>query len=586
MERRLAAVLAADVAGYSRLMGADEEGTLARLKAARKTLVDPAIASHRGRIVKTTGDGMLVEFASAVDAVRSAVDVQRAIAAQNADVPQDVRIEFRIGIHVGDIIIDDNDIFGDGVNIAARLEGIAEPGGICISAAACDQVRGKVSVDFADLGDQNLKNIARPIRVFAVVHGEQGVITQNTGRQPRVQAAPWSILVLPFGGIGNDPDQSYFVDGVTESLTTDLSRIPGSFVIARNTAFTLKDKAIDVKQIGRDLNVRYVLEGSVQRGNTRLRVNVQLIEAETGKHLWAERFDKPIADLFEMQDEIVSRLANTLDAQLVVAEARRGEHLINPSAIDFYFRGRAALNKAQTPQSMMEAKAFFENALTLDPKNIEALVGRAMVDTIIGYALMTDDHTVHLAAAETAVAQVLSMSPDHAVAHATLGAVQIETNRIVQGIAECQRALELDHNFVTAHALIGLGKHYLGRHTETEAHVAEAIRLSPRDPFLPWWMNWLGSSKVHLASYSEAVSCFRRSIEANRNNSWGHLGLAASLVLSGGLDEAKAAMQQALALDPRLTLERLRSRPQRDPALLEGRERYLGALRVAGMPER
>ena len=261
VERRLAAVLAADVAGYSRLMGIDEEGTLARLKAVRKSLVDPTIAAHRGRIVKTTGDGMLVEFASAVDAVRGAVEVQRGMAEQNASVPQDVRIEFRVGIHVGDIIIDDNDIFGDGVNVAARLEGIAEPGGICISASAHDHVRGKVAVEFADLGEQSLKNIGRPVRAYAAVR-ERG--TQGSNTAPSSPSAPrLSIVVLPFVNIGGDPEQDYFVDGVTESLTTDLSRISGSFVIARNTAFTFKNKAIDVKKIGRELNVRYVLEGSV-----------------------------------------------------------------------------------------------------------------------------------------------------------------------------------------------------------------------------------------------------------------------------------------------------------------------------------
>jgi TolB-like protein len=325
VERRLAAILAADVAGYSSLMSADEVGTLAALKAIRREIVDPVIAEYRGRIVKTTGDGLLVEFASAVDAVSCAMLVQDQMAERNASA--EPPIVFRIGINIGDIIIDGGDIFGDGVNIAARLEGIADPGGICISASAYDQVHGKVAVEFLTLGDQNLKNIPRPIRAFAVIHREE-VNAQTVRKRPRTQTAPLSIVVLPFASLGNDPEQGYFVDGVTESLTTDLSRIPGSFVIARNTAFTFKDKAVDVRQVGRELKVRYVLEGSVQRGSNRLRVNVQLIEAETGKHLWAERFDKPIADLFEMQDEIVSRLANTLDAKLLVAEAQRAEHLL------------------------------------------------------------------------------------------------------------------------------------------------------------------------------------------------------------------------------------------------------------------
>src|SRR6516164_9558560 len=296
VQRRLAAILAADVAGYSRLMGTDEVGTARTLREHRK-VADALVAKHGGRLVKTTGDGVLLEFSSVVDAVECVVAVQAVMAQRNEGVPVDRRILFRIGINLGDILIEGDDILGDGVNIAARLEGIAEPGGICISASAYDQVCGKVAIEFADLGEQRLKNIARPIRAYAVVPNA------NVGRAvaPPSSAPHLSIVVLPFANIGGDPEQDYFVDGVTESLTTDLSRINGSFVIARNTAFTFKGKAVDVKQIGRELNVRYVLEGSVQRGGNRLRVNVQLITAETGNHLWAERFEKPVADLFDMQ---------------------------------------------------------------------------------------------------------------------------------------------------------------------------------------------------------------------------------------------------------------------------------------------
>ena len=314
--RRLAAIVAADVAGYSRLMGLDEVGTARTLREHRK-VTDALVAKHGGRLVKTTGDGVLLEFPSVVDAVECAVAVQAVMAERNEGVPQDRRMLFRIGINLGDILIEGDDILGDGVNVAARLEGIAEPGGICISSSAYDQVRGKVAVEFTDLGEQTLKNIARPIRAYAV-----GLSANAHQTAPLPSSAPrLSIVVLPFANIGGDPEQEYFVDGVTESLTTDLSRISGAFVIARNTAFTFKGKAVDVKKLGRELNVRYVLEGSVQRGGNRLRVNVQLIDAETGNHLWAERFDKPVADLFDMQDEIVSRLANTLNAQL---DCRRG----------------------------------------------------------------------------------------------------------------------------------------------------------------------------------------------------------------------------------------------------------------------
>ena len=364
--RRLAAIVAADVAVYSRLMGLDEVGTARTLREHRK-VTDALVAKHGGRLVKTTGDGVLLEFPSVVDAVECAVAVQTVMAQRNEGVPQDRRMLFRIGINLGDILIEGEDILGDGVNIAARLEGIAEPGGICISSSAYEQVRGKVAVEFADLGEQALKNIARPIRAYAV---GLSASAHQIASLP-ASALRLSIVVLPFANIGGDPEQEYFADGVTESLTTDLSSINGAFVIARNTAFTFKGKAMDVKKLGRELNVRYVLEGSMQRSGTRLRVNVQLIDAETGNHLWAERFDKPVADLFDMQDEIVSRLANTLNAELIKAEARRAERSLRPDSMDLYFQGRAFLNKGVTPALMSRARDFFLRALALDSDNVE-----------------------------------------------------------------------------------------------------------------------------------------------------------------------------------------------------------------------
>jgi len=340
--RRLSAIVAADVAGYSRLMGLDETGT-ARILREHRVIADAVVAKHGGRIVKTTGDGLLIEFPSVVDAVECAVAVQTVMAERNEGVPQDRRMLFRIGINLGDILIEGDDILGDGVNVAARLEGIAEPGGICISSSAYDQVRGKIDVEFTDLGEQSLKNIARPVRTYAVMRNGLGLNKQH-GAVPHTPSAPrLSIVVLPFANIGGDPEQDYFADGVTESLTTDLSRIAGSFVIARNTAFTFKGKATDVKQVGRELNVRYVLEGSVQRGGNRLRVNVQLIDAETGNHLWAERFDKPVVDLFDMQDEIAAHVARQLDTALIAAEARRAANRHYPTqqtSIFKVWRGR------------------------------------------------------------------------------------------------------------------------------------------------------------------------------------------------------------------------------------------------------
>ena len=330
--RKLAAILVADVVGYSRLAGMDEERTLARLRALRSDLIDPAIAAHRGRIVKRTGDGSMIEFRSVVDAVRCAIEVQTGMVERNAGLPPERRIMFRVGIHLGDVVEEtDGDLMGDGVNIAARLEGACEPGGILLSNAAYEHARDRVKETFVDLGEKTFKNIARPVRVYAHRMGSDGAaLAPSVAPVEKLEPPRLSLVVLPFANIGGDPEQEYFVDGVTESLTTDLSRISGAFVIGRSTAFTYKGKAVDLKQIGRELNVRYVLEGSVQRGGNRMRVNVQLIDAEIGNHVWAERFEKPLADLLDMQDEIVARLANTLNAQLIAAEARRVEQAPNP----------------------------------------------------------------------------------------------------------------------------------------------------------------------------------------------------------------------------------------------------------------
>jgi TolB-like protein/class 3 adenylate cyclase len=389
--RRLAAIVAADVAGYSRLMHCDEEATHAKLTALLADGVTPAIVEHGGRIVKNTGDGFLAEFPSAVGAVRAALQFQTRVKELTTADAVDARIAFRVGINVGDVIVEPHDVFGDGVNIAARLESIAEPGGICISSSAYDHIRGKVAVDFADLGEQDLKNIARPIRAYAAVPDGHSPATQDGIRPSPVSPPRLSIVVLPFANLSGDPEQDYFVDGVTESLTTDLSRISGSLVIGRHTAFTYKGKAVDLKQVGRELNVRYVLEGSVQRRDSRLRVNVQLIDAETGNHLWAERFDNSVADLFDMQDEIVSRLANTLNAELIAVEARRAERSPHPDAMDLYFQGWAWSNRGITPENNARAQQFFERALLLDPCCVEALVGAAWVNVLTANNLFFGD---------------------------------------------------------------------------------------------------------------------------------------------------------------------------------------------------
>jgi len=375
--RRLAAILAADVAGYSRLMGADEEGTLERLKALRRELLDPTIAQHRGRIVKTTGDGLLVEFASVVDAVRCAVEVQQAMPERNSGIGADNRIELRIGINLGDVIVEGDDLYGDGANIAARIEALADAGGVFVSNTVYDQVRDRLPFSFEDLGEQQVKNIARPVRVYALSETAVAALppVAVTGPGDPLPSSPTpqlSIAVLPFANLSNDPEQEYFADGITEDLTTDLSRIADSFVISRNTAFTYKGRSIHVRQIGCELGVRYVLEGSVRRTGDEVRVSVQLIDAANGAHLWADRFDTSRVDLDHAQDEITGRLAHTLNRELVVAAAGRIEqqHKIDPDARDLVMRGWAWWHRPTTISAREEARALFEQALATDPESI------------------------------------------------------------------------------------------------------------------------------------------------------------------------------------------------------------------------
>ncbi len=406
----------------------------------------------------------------------------------------------------------------------------------------------------------------------------------HSGTTPSPLSPPrLSIVVLPFVNLSGDPEQDYFVDGVTETLTTDLSRISGSFVIGRHTAFTFKGNTVDVKKVGRELNVCYVLEGSVQRAGNRLRVNVQLIDVETGNHLWAERFDKPVADLFDMQDEIVSRLANTLNAQLIEVEARRAEHSLDPDAIDLNFQGLACLNKGRTSEHLAQARSFFERALALDPKNVEALVGMAYVDALTGAIFF---RAARFAAAETALIKALSLAPQHARAHFQLGHVNIFTNRVAQGIAECEQALALDRNLANAHGSFAIAKVFLGRGAETEAHVQEALRLSPRDTEANVWMMFAGLGKLQLGADEEAVARFRRSVEINRNHPRPHFHLAAALAHLGRLDEARSAVQAGLALDPTFTLSCFRvNAPSDNPTFLAERERRYEGMRLAGVPE-
>jgi TolB-like protein/class 3 adenylate cyclase len=588
--RKLAAILVADVVGYSRLAGADEDRTLSRLRGLRSDLIDPAIAAHRGRIVKRTGDGSIIEFRSVVDAVRCAVEVQTGMVERNAGVSEDRRIQFRMAVHLGDVVEEsDGDLMGDGVNIAARLEGIATPGAICLSEDAYRQVKGRLDLAVSDLGPTQLKNIAEPIRVYSVGVGDPAQERPAPGPAAEKSAPPrLSIVVLPFANLGGDPEQEHFVDGITESLTTDLSRIRGAYVVARNTAFTFKGKPHDVKTIRREFNVRYMLEGSVQRGGNRMRVNVQLIDAETGDHLWAERFDKPLTDLFDMQDEIVARLAGALNAQLVAAEARRAERAPSPDSMDLYFQGLAWLNKGQTPDGVARARSFFDRALAADPDNVDALIGSARADVYAGANLFVTDPMAAFAAAEAKLTRALSSIPDHARGHTTLGIVYIYTKHAARGIAECEHALALDRNLALAHSIIGLGKIFVGLAEETEAHVAEALRLSPRDTLAYSWMHIAGYAKSHLGTWEQAADWYRRAIEANRNYPYPHFQLAAALAQLGRLDEARSAVMAGVALNPTFAISRARALSTAmtdDPTHLASLEPVLDGMRKAGVPE-
>jgi len=588
--RKITAILVADVVGYSRLAGADEEGTLARLRALRGDLIDPAIAAHHGRTVKRTGDGSIIEFRSVVDAVRCAVEFQNGMAERSAGVAPEKRIEFRVGIHLGDVVEEsDGDLMGDGVNVAARLEALAEPGGVSLSEDAWRQVRDKLKEPFVDLGEKALKNIARPMRVYALSPYSTAAAPARGATPVDARATPrLSLVVLPFANIGGDLAHEHFVDGVTESLTTDLSRIRGAVVIARNTAFSYKGKPLDMKAIGRELNVRYVLEGSIQRGGNRLRVNVKLIDTGTGNHLWAERFDKPVADLFDMQDEIVARLANALDAQLVAAEAKRAQQTPTPDSMDLYFQGMAWLNRGLTPDYVAQARRLFEGAFGADPSNVDALVGSGRSDEVEASNSFVPDVAASFAAAEAKLTKALTLVPDHGRALLYLGLVEILTKRAAQGIAECEHALALDRNLAAAHAAVGIGKVHVGRAEETEAHVVEALRLSPRDSLSYVWMNIAGVAKNHLGNWDQAVARFRRCIETNRNYPIGYFRLAAALAQLGRLEEGHAAVKAGLALNPTFTLSGARAAwtaRSNDPTYLAQLEPILEGLRKAGVPD-
>jgi TolB-like protein/class 3 adenylate cyclase len=479
VERRLAAVLAVDVAGYSRLMGEDEEGTLAALHAVRRELSDPKIIEHRGRIVKTTGDGLLVEFASVVDAVRCAVEVQREMIARNAAAPAQRRIEFRMGINVGDIIVEDGDIFGDGVNIAARLEALAEPGGICLSAAAHEQVRDRLDIAFDDLGEQQVKNITRPVHTYAVAFGALSREAPSVAAPLPLPDKP-SIAVLPFQNMSGDPKQEYFVDGMVEEIITALSRIRWVFVIARNSSFTYKGKSVDVKQVGRDLGVRYVLEGSVRKGGDRVRITAQLVEAETGAHLWADRFDGSLEDVFDFQDKVATSVAGVIEPALQAAEAARSVNrpTTDLTAYDLYLRAYAvAISSASR---FPDALALMTQAIERDPNYGPALGYAAICHfrAVVDYWSKDPETDTHKAIDYARRALAFAKDDPSAIAHAAIVLAYFGED-IGSMIALVDRALMLNHSFARGWYLSGGLRIWAGELEAGIERIEAALRLSP-----------------------------------------------------------------------------------------------------------
>lgn len=605
VERRLAAILFADVAGYSRLMGADDVGTHAALAADLKQVVDPEIAAHRGRLVKSLGDGVLIEFASAVDAVSCAVAIQRVMLGRNAELPEDRRIQFRAGINIGDVIVDAGDIFGDGVDVAARLEALAEAGGLCISDAVYEQVRDKLPFAFSDRGEQMVKNIARPVHVWALgasavrALGEVAAPAPIAARHPRALArgaaaaagpanaksrrlrlivallatALWlalarhegppvapqqagaprfSIVVLPFATLGGDQAQDYLADIITENVTTGLARLAGTFVIARTTAFTYKGKPVDVRQIGRDLDVRYVLEGSVQQNEGHVRVNAQLVSAETGAHLWADQFDADRSELFRMQDEIVTRLARSLEMQLVVIEAARVSraHPGNLDAEDLAMRCEAMLQTA-TPGSgdADRAYGFCRQALALDPRNVRASINLAseFINRVLG--VQSTDREGDIRQAEELVSRTLAIDPNLYSAHLAKCELLMAERRFEEAITEAERALALNPSYVFAYSWLSNANSFLGRPDKGVEYAEQAMRLSPRDPFFFVFEFDKGFALQVLGQDEQAIEWLRRAVAAAPEWPLPQAMLAASLALTGNEAEARATLQRYLALN-------------------------------------
>jgi adenylate cyclase len=587
VQRRLAAVLAADVAGYSRLMGRDEERTLAQLKTLRKNVVDPTISSYHGRIVKTTGDGMLVEFASAVDATRCAVDVQRAVAQHNADIPENLRIEFRIGIHVGDIIVDDNDIFGDGVNIAARLEGIAEPCGVCISDDAHRQIRGKVEIAFADMGEQALKNIAEPMHVWkARITGQASPVIQSSPIQrPQALVLPDkpSIVVLPFDNMSSEAGQEYLADGIVEAITAALSCIRSFFVIARSSAFTYKNRATDAREIGKDLGVAYLLEGSVQKAGGRLRIIVQLIETEAGAHVWSSRFDGAIDDFFDLQDRITEQVAGALQPSIRIAEIERSKRKRPQDLGSYDYTMRAmphvwALEKDESTRAL----GLLEQALQIDQEYPLALALAGWCHAQRSVYNWTDSIAESQAKAHSLAEKAAHLSGDDPLILTVLGTVHTFVRHHGTARVLLERALALDPNSAWTWSRLGWIDNYSDRPKEAIEKFERALRLSPIDPMNFNNFAGIGSALEVLEDYDKAAAFMQRALEERPNARWIYRSLAATLSGAGRMEEARQAYAEMLLSYPDITIAKFRQAMVFSSAVLD---RMTENLRKLGLPD-
>jgi TolB-like protein/class 3 adenylate cyclase len=618
VQRRLAAILAADVVGFSRLIGVDEVGVLEKLRELRDEIVEPLIAGQGGRIFKLMGDGLLAEFPSVVLALRAAIGVQRSQRRRNADIPADRRLEFRIAVHQGDVVIEKGDLLGDGVNVAARLESLAQPGGICISARVYEDAVGNIAFDAEDMGEQKLRNIARPVRVYHlnVNPREAGALEKEGGRPDHtslpstsarakpgataenavtdkttlahagaIEAPRLSVVVMPFVNLGDNTAYDHLVDGITETLTTDLSRISGLFVISRNTAGNYKEKSIDIRQIGLELGVRYVVEGSIQSAGNRVRISAQLIDAESGAHLWAERFDKPYADLLDTQDEVCARLARAIHVEVIAAESRRAtrEHADRFDSLDHTLNGWAAWNQPLSLEAARKARGFFEAALRLDEHNVSALLGLANAHMWEVNMYVSDDREGQTRAAEAAAAKALARNPNAADVHVTYGTVLFAMRAPERALREFELAVSLD----LAHGYLGLMKFFLGRARETRSHISEAMRLSPRDPLLFHWHFFIGVADLYLGRMGRALESLRKSVEINPNWALSQFVLAGAWALKDQLTEAAEACAIARRLSPNFTIAKFRAEAVSDnPVYLAQRKRLLEGLRLAGAPER